>query len=82
MNTDRLITALMLNDARNAGDTETYETMLESIDEKLLLSCNMELTHILLKIAAKARGMSVDELVSVLMLTAFSLSKEQDTNYE
>lgn len=82
MNTERLITALLLNDARNAGDMETYETILESIDEKTLLSCNVELSHILLKIAAKARGMSVDELVSVLMLTAFNLSKEENTKHE
>lgn len=78
MNTERLITALMLNDAKNAGDTETYETILESMNEKMLLLSNVELSHILLKIAAKARGMSVDDLVGILMVTAFNLSKEQN----
>lgn len=78
MNTERLIMALMLNDAKNAEDTETYETIVENIDRGTLLSSNLELSHILLKIAAKARGVTVEELISVLMITALELSKEQN----
>ena len=77
MDSGRLITALILNDLRNSGDSEAYEIIVENTDAESLLVGSQELINVLLRIAAKARGMTVNEMVSTLFLTAVDLSREQ-----